>query len=513
METCLFDFKFFTEENYGSEKNSKGYKLAGMMLTSIRSIIAVSLPIFLFCSKVDASELRESNNMITYASFVDAVIINYPERSIWQRNVDLTRQRERRAGILPDPEIALSREGISFDSLEDVEAQDQAVDATMTPRWEMTVTQRFPWPGTLAAAVTASQTEGEIAELNLLQREAALRLEAAEFFMQLVAISKTIEIEHKNLQETNKIFELASERFKQGTGSYADVLQARIEKINLQADIDSQIDQFENLKLQARLLMGRRNDNKQPFDLSFPDWVEAGFPTDKSTKDFTASNINLANRRDKAMIETQYRESLPMFMTSGMVMQTDNGMRSYGGMLGIQVPLFSGIKRRSLSSEETLVQSQFQDSLLWYEEKKQVASSQIARRISRAMKNIKTLSDELSPLAQENLQVAMQIYGAGGGTATSLIEARRSLLRVETAKVSASYELAMARLAARQIELGFVDAVIGSPIARPQSQLGMGSSGMPQEMPMRPRGQIMQREPVAPRATEDMQPMGRGGAM
>ncbi|MEY4066535.1 MAG: hypothetical protein RIR26_2743 [Pseudomonadota bacterium] len=448
---------------------------------------------------------------VNFQEFIQKVASNHPERSIDQTSVERTRAAERKSGRLIDPTIAIGRERQPFGSARRMDAGMDPMgkpenNSTDEAAWTLSVTQLFPWPGALRSETNAAEKQTEIAKLRLDAADALRVFEAKELFVDLTTKARLISNEQENLKETQRILDSARARFSQGIGIQADVLSAQNEKMLLAANIESLKAEFDNLASRGKQLMGLSSTAEVTFNLALAEFSSGSSGVGKRNSsirnpgtDYTQRQIQSTTEAASADIAAERKRSLPEIMTLVMLMREDSGMKMFGAMVGIRVPIFSGGTREALSTEETIVRQKASQEISWHEQKKSLANAQTARRSMTLKKNLELLKKEIVPNAQQHLSSTLAEYAQGRGTINAVNESRRSLLKLQATQITLEQDITLADLSMERIQAGFVDGEIDVPISgMPLS--GIGSEGMGTGMEMgRSSGMSrMQKNPRAP---------------
>lgn len=437
--------------------------------------ISATIALLLLQTPATGSESSVREN-ITFERFVESVLSHHPQRSIDEKSVARAKEGYRRAGILSDPQIKIIRDEVPFRGRIQREAEmaDMAKD---NAEWQLEFSQSFPWPGTLAAEERIAQTYVANAETNVGVTDLMRRLEAEELYLKLVRTDKLLAIEKANFLVVDGIREFTQTKFKQGIGSHYEFLQAHSERGVLKANVDSLETELLNLKRHALLLMNNptmANPGSVTFVLEWPQsLVKPATVQDKMDQDFGRQIIQRGKEIELARQDANYRRSLPSFMASGMVMQEDSGMRMYGAMVGISLPIFSQIQRNSLRAESSLTQNQADQALAWHERRKELALMQAESRIAQIHVNYLALEQEIIPPVKEHIEAATVQFSHGKSDIASIIAGRRTLLNLEISKVRTTEALARARLSVEKIKAGLIDGELDQEVPR---LVGTGST-------------------------------------
>lgn len=469
------------------------------MIKHLFSAILTLLPL----QAVAAGSDESTQENITFEKFVEAVSSHHPQRSIDEKSLARAKEGFNRAGILSDPQIKIGRDEVPFRGR--LQPKPEMADMVKeNAEWRLELSQSLPWPGTLAAEERVAQSSVVNAETNLGIADLMRRFEAQELYLRLIRTDKLLAVEKANFLVADGILEFTQAKFKQGIGSHHEFLQAHSERGVLKANVASLETELLNLKRHALLLIGNpaiSNPDRVSFVLDWPQsLVKPDTPRNKSTQDIARLKIQRGKEIEIARQDAEYRRSLPSFMASGMVMQEDSGMRMYGAMVGISLPIFSQVQRNSLRDEGSLTRNQSDEALAWHERRKNLALMQAESRIAQIQANYLALEQEIIPPIKEHIETVTVQFSHGKSDITSIIAGRRTLLNLETSKVRTIEALARARLSVERIMAGLIDEELDLEVPQlvgassSMNMSGAESSGMSpmtsgrDRMPMSPRG-------------------------
>ncbi len=465
----------------------------------IRSVLSVLL------SLMSGAALGEP--ALDFASFVDLVERNHPEAAVSQLSVERARLAGERAGVLPDPEVAISRENLPLKGKTDMDA------SAMSPMFQLTLSQSLPWPGTLNAAAAASRAASEGAGTE--EKMAALlrRLDAKNLFVDMVRLAEAVDFQKASVEDADSILSSAAARIRNGIGSHHELVQAQNEKAVHSLNLAALEADLENLKDHAAQLIGRDDATGLAFTLRLPDDYTGVKSPGKPTAE--SPGVDLIRLRQQqgqdeaaARLTTERKQSLPHFMISGMMMRQDDGMRSVGAMAGISVPVFSGQIRRSVDDESGVLSTQSSRDLGWHDRKKMLAETQNQRRVKVLSQSLQTLHDEIVRNAKGHLQAVALDYALGRTSFAAVNAAREQLLQYELAEASARQNLARAMISREKILAGFVDDAID----RPTPQVSTGDMNGGGEMEGRGMAPSSAKGSTSERRSPPKE-SGRGGVM
>jgi len=99
------------------------------------------------------------------------------------------------------------------------------------------VSQRFPFPGKLALKEEVATRSAEISEQAIRAKERDLIARVKKAYYDLFLDNKAIQIHHENINLLRQFVEIATAKFRAGTGSQVDVLKAQIELSTLHQEL------------------------------------------------------------------------------------------------------------------------------------------------------------------------------------------------------------------------------------------------------------------------------------
>jgi outer membrane protein TolC len=419
-----------------------------------------------------------SRSVVTYEAYLQAVAAHHPERELDEKSLARAKAEERRAGLLADPQLSVGRDEVPLPGRYQRVMVDEADRKGAQTTYGLA--QSFPWPGTLAADERAARARTATVEADL--RIAALQrhFEAAELFLRLVRTAKLLEAERADLVVVGGLRDFAHEKFRQGLGSHMEFLQTHSEAGVLKANVGALELDLGNLKRHALLLMGDpapATPDSVDFVLDWPALATESPPSTRgdAVADVTRERIQHSKDAELSRDDANYRRTLPSFMASGMLMQEDGGMRMYQAMLGVTLPIYSSLERRSISDAKAIVASRGEAELSWHDRRKAVALAQAEGRIAQVEANLKALAQEIIPPLREHIEVATTRFSQGKADIGGIIDGRRMLLNLQMTEIRTRETLALARLGVEKITAGLVDDEMDLEV--PQLA-GTGSSGM-----------------------------------
>jgi outer membrane protein TolC len=437
---------------------------------TIAGLIEISLILLLNPFSLRGEEAQKPQ--MSFETFVKAIEENHPDSKITSQELAIAKEEERRAGLLPDPQVTIGRDRIPMGNAMRSDANEMIPEES--PEWQVGLSQSVPWPGTLAAEERAAKAETDLATKNLILSSLDRRFAAIELYFRLVKSAKLVKLAQANLKVSEAFKEFAHARFKQGIGSHIDFLQTQAENAVLRMNLGALETELNNLRHHALLQMSQKQQPDTEFVLEWPADFMARGKTRGASADIVQESIAGSLNLKLAQNDAKYLSSLPSFMASGMVMQTDSGMQMYGAMVGLSIPLYSNIKRSSLSSEASVIEEKVNNELAWHEQRKKLALYQTEERIKQIEASLKALREEIIPSVKGHLDAATAEYSQGKVGVNAIIEGRRMLLNMQSEELTMMEALARANLGIEKIQTGLIDEEIDQSI--PQLSLGGGPS-------------------------------------
>lgn len=194
-----------------------------MKKTAKTAVLCIALSLILLgpATKVTA----EATVGMTLDALVEAAMEKNPELQAARERWHMTERRVIPARSLDDPQLSLGFSNYPVDSL--------ASDETPMTGTELTLSQKFPFPGKLGA-------KGEMAEQQALwfkgiYEDSKLQLvrRVKDAYYRLYYNDKAIEITETNLEILDDFIRLTETRYKVGKGLQQDVLKAQVERSKL----------------------------------------------------------------------------------------------------------------------------------------------------------------------------------------------------------------------------------------------------------------------------------------
>lgn len=389
-----------------------------------------SLEIPASAATAPASEARAQ---IGYTDFLARVETHSPDASVENKLSERAQEVCLRKGYLPDPVFVGGVDG-------------------NTPK--VSVSQEIPWPGTLAVQAKVACAETQLTKTDLAEAALLRTNSAARLFLTAVAKQEGLTIGKKALQEIARLQDYVKAKSKSGIATHSERLQVELERVQLSLTVSAQEKELGALKKQLRLVAGFSPTSDTEFVLQ---WPQQPRQATLASPDLLAQRLTLENEVAVQQLNLERLSSRPSLNTQITAMRDSMGQWMPGVMLGFRIPLFSAFTAQSLDTHERLNAQVNTQNSGWYLQKKNLALDVATERTQQAQENLKTLNEHAIPLAEEHLSLVFSDFSASRATTQEVVQTQRDLLRLQTEKNRATFDLWMEELNAGLLKLGVAD--------------------------------------------------------
>jgi outer membrane protein, heavy metal efflux system len=312
--------------------------------------------------------------------------------------------------------------------------------------------QKFPWPGTLAAREAAARYEAVAADRDVDALRLRVVAQARAAYAEWYFVHAALEIHHATKALLEDLIATAETRYAAGRALKQDVLQAEIES----RDLDNRLLWLLRLKatVQARInaMLNRAPDAELP--LADPALGNSGLPSLERLQE-----LAVAQHPELAMLDARISASTSRITLAEKALYPDfqvgvgyNELWSNSDQrptfgVAINLPLDRGKRRADLSRAQADKRSA-EWSLVERRANLLADLAQARAEVSEAQDTIANYQDELVPLAAEYLEAALADYQSGDGAFLNVITAEQRKLGTElaAARVRADYVRRLAAL-------------------------------------------------------------------
>ncbi len=426
-------------ENYEQVKKanlpSKEQKKKSPLERGFRGVFYM-LIILLLSSTLNAQNLE---------SYQQQAAQNNPElRASFNRYLSVLEDRPQ-LGTLPDPEVAFAY----FIS---------PIETRVGPqRARISVTQMFPWFGTLSEKRSASEANAKAQFEQFQEQRNRIFYQMEMIWSDLFEVEQQIRIAQENLNIINTLLEVSLSRYENGLTSQVDVLRAQIE----QEDLKTQI---ELLKDNRRLLKERFNEFRnvdESSEVTIPDNLSAS--TAPKNKDELKStiiqqnpNLNKLRYREEAskeMVSLADREGKPSFgigfdyiatgERSDVTNLPDNGKDAFIARASFKIPLFRN-KYNAKAQQAELNLNSVQQDIISLENKLETDLYTVLRDRSDAQRRFNLYDTKQIQRVEQAINIMMESYSSDASDFEEILRLQRKLLEYQLKRIQAKADLYMA---------------------------------------------------------------------
>lgn len=334
-------------------------------------------------------------------------------------------------------------------------------DRSPMPMLRYQLTQAVPWPGKIGFMQEALEHSARGVNASLAERKLELRFRSKQAFFMLVTNRQERTINRAQRDIAATITAAALGRYSAGAGGHHEVARAEVDVQMLDFELAS-LDN-ERTSMIAMLDALRNAPPNTPIGEPIaPIWTATLVLDEGRCSEVAMANRPELHRMDamrdeaRAMGKLARRQPYPDFMVGAWANQMLAEVPpSFGGMVGITLPIFSGPK----AHWEGVA---YDDRASAAEHEAQAMRAMIRAEVTTAIARFNTTSRQVDlltgvilPKAHESFDASLAGYGAGTLQITGLLEARRALQNTELA-------LARAR-ALREVAYAEVERAMGAP--------------------------------------------------
>jgi outer membrane protein TolC len=381
---------------------------------------------------------------------VDRVLQANPGLASLQAAAEAARYRIEPAGSLDDPMLSYAT------------APRTAGSGRLNQRVELS--QPFPWPGTLGAREQVARHEAAAAEgdLEALQLRVITRTRAAHAEWRFV--HEALDIYHATLALLDELIATTETRYAAGRASRQDVLQAEVERTDLNNEEFRLLRRQTAVRAGINALLDRSPD--EPLPVAAPIAALPEPPALEALQSLALAQHPELSRFKSRLSANRSRVTLaekafyPDFQVGVGYnsLWNDPDQRPIVGVT-INVPLDRGKRRAELYGARAEV-TQAQWALA---ERRAEILADLARaraEVVEARQSVMLYQDELVPLSAEYLDAAIADYQSGTGAFLNVITAEQRKLTTELALARTRADFAR--------RLADLEGWAGLPLNRPQ---------------------------------------------
>ncbi|HDH52927.1 MAG TPA: TolC family protein, partial [Nitrospirae bacterium] len=226
-------------------------------LTFMKTKIAVSILISLLVINAGWVFAGGPDYKERLSGLIGEAVKNNPELKAFEEKVRVYRERPSQAESLDDPRLKLSIVNVPLDTF-------SFNQEPMTQK-QMTIMQKFPFPGKLALKGAMAGQELEIVKKEYMEKKNDIVRQVKVVYNNLSFINKAIEITENNKALLKEFIKIAETKYAVGKGLQQDVLKSQVE-------LSRMIDHLISLRQKKQTAIARLNTLlNRPVQMPFED--------------------------------------------------------------------------------------------------------------------------------------------------------------------------------------------------------------------------------------------------
>lgn len=319
-------------------------------------------------------------------------------------------------------------------------------------RARLSLSQAFPWFGTLEARKDAASAMAQVKFMAWLDARNTLFFEIRKVYYELYELEKSIAITEEKLKYFDSYEQLAQTQFQAGKGAMVDVVRVQIERNELETDLQLLKDRRQPLQIMFNRLLNRAENEM----VAVPDTLILPDLRDLIAMDSLSANPKVAMQdAERRAAELQQKavnkERLPMVELGLQYMIMPRSERGDGNdmimpMVGVRLPVWRG-KYDAMEQEMVLMQQSA-------EHRKQNVANMLASQWAEAHYNLSKARQRLDLFTKQTeatktaLDLLVAAYANSGSEFEEVLRTDQMLLQYRLMSEAArkDYLIAYAQL-------------------------------------------------------------------
>jgi outer membrane protein TolC len=370
---------------------------------------------------------------------------NNPGLQAMYKDYEAALQKAPQVNALPDPTFSF---GYFISPVETRVGPQQA---------KFSLTQMFPWFGTLKAQGDAAALMAESKFQSFIDARNKLYLQVASAYYPLYELNEWIRIEQENISILESYKTIANQNFKNGKGTLVDVLRVDIMLKDAQINLDILSDKEKPLLTTFNKLLNRPENEI----VHISDSIIPAILADSYRKDsLIASNpklqaLDLKLQAGKATELAAHKQGLPKFGLGldyvlvgerNDITSTDNGKDVIMPMISVSIPVFRGKYKASVKEARLLQES-------YAFQKQEVANTLISEyemawfQVQQQLQLVSLYKQQVQT-SEQSLNLLFTSYGNSGKEFEEVLRMQQQLLKYQKMSATAltQYQLALAKI-------------------------------------------------------------------
>ncbi len=416
-----------------------------MFTLSLRCVAAISTWLILSNSPVWGDSLQQETNGVetdqhlTAEKLAEWVIKANPGLASMQAAAEAAAHRINPAGSLDDPRLSYGIAPLTSGS-----------DTGRDQKFEFS--QKIPWPGTLAARESVARHEAVAADRDVDALRLRVIAQTKSAYAEWRFVDEALDIHHATYDLLSDLIATAETRYAVGRALKQDVLQAEVERTNLDNHKLRLIQLQTTVQARINALLNREPDT--PLPKAAPIKLLTVLPPLENLRELALVRHPDLARLDAKILAANSQITLaekaffPDFQVSVGYnsLWNDTDKRFLIGA-SINIPLNRG-KRKSELSRARAEERQVKLSLIDRRANLLADLTQARAEVLEAHESVELYNDKLVPLATEYLEAAIADYQSGTGAFLNVIIAEQRELNtaLALARTRADYVRRLAEL-------------------------------------------------------------------
>ena len=324
-------------------------------------------------------------------------------------------------------------------------------------RAKFSLTQMFPWFGTLKARGDAATLQAEARYQAFLDARNRLYFQVAAAYFPLYELNRWKQIEQENIDILESYKTISTRKFENGNGSMVDVLRVDIMLKEAETRLQILNDKEKPLLSSFNNLLNRdENEQVEVVDSLSVEHLSAEISTDSLLmRNPALAELELKTRASEASEVVAQKQGLPnvgvgldyvVVGKSSAMTTSDNGKDVLMPMVSVSIPLFRK-KYKAAEREAQLMQESFS---LQKENRLNTMVSEYdrAKFELQQQQQLVQLYDKQISTARQSLNLLFTAYGNSGKEFEEVLRMQQQLLQYEKNKASAltEFQIALAKI-------------------------------------------------------------------
>ena len=318
----------------------------------------------------------------------------------------------------------------------------------MSQRASVSLTQMFPWFGTLSAQGNAAALMAEAQYQSFLDAQNQLYYEVSAAYYPLYELNRLREIEQKNIDILESYKSIANSKFKNGLAPMVDVLRVDIMLKDAVSNLSILNMKEKSLKATFNKLLNRDVTEEVSINTSLAtETLRGSFRRDSIAVNNPMLNaLDLKIKASEASEIAAQKDGLPKLGVGLDYAIMDNGKNIVMPMVSISIPIYRK-KYKAAKKEAQLMQESY--TL----QKMEVANSLISNYEMtwfeiQQQKELISLYEQQTKESNQSLNLLFSAYSNSGKDFEEVLRMQQQLLKYEKMKATAEveYYIALAKL-------------------------------------------------------------------